>query len=245
MKPVLLLSSFAHYKTLSLRIVPDIYSLQGGLFIRGVVQWSTGHPNFLFVGSLTLSCDSSIYVVEHSGLAGFRHHPAVRGGLERTTNTNRTMTSDLRVSERSCSELQKSTILTQMESWLSAGVVRLSPGNALAVGCGHLHVVPARVEVPGSKPRVTLDPGREINDSLYKGCVLLPSVASIAGILSEPGDWFLAKIDLRRGFHHMIASPCSRHRFIWKGDIFEFMRLPFGPRDGPAAFQRCTSAIGK
>ena len=48
MKPVLLLSSFAHYKTLSLRIVPDIYSLQGGLFIRGVVQWSTGHPNFLF-----------------------------------------------------------------------------------------------------------------------------------------------------------------------------------------------------
>ena len=82
MKPVLLLSSFAHYKTLSLRIVPDIYSLQGGLFIRGVVQWSTGHPNFLFVGSLTLSCDSSIYVVEHSGLAGFRHHPAVRGGLE-------------------------------------------------------------------------------------------------------------------------------------------------------------------
>lgn len=161
------------------------------------------------------------------------------------TNTNRTMTSDLRVSERSCSELQKSTILTQMESWLSAGVVRFSPGNALAVGCGHLHVVPARVEVPGSKPRVTLDPGREINDSLDKGCVLLPSVASIAGILSEPGDWFLAKIDLRRGFHHMIASPCSRHRFIWKGDIFEFMRLPFGPRDGPAAFQRCTSAIGK
>ena len=85
------------------------------------------------------------------------------------TNTNRTMTSDLRVSERSCSELQKSTILTQMESWLSAGVVRFSPGNALAVGCGHLHVVPARVEVPGSKPRVTLDPGREINDSLDKG----------------------------------------------------------------------------
>ena len=57
----------------------------------------------------------------------------------RKTITIRTMTSDF--SERSCSELQKSTILTRMESWLSAGVDRLSPGNALAVGCGHLHDV--------------------------------------------------------------------------------------------------------
>ena len=132
-----------------------------------------------------------------------------------------------------------------MSAWLAAGVVRRSPADELAVGCGHLHVVAARPDTPGSKPRVTLDPGLEINDSLDKGGILLPSVTSIAGILSEPGTWYMAKIDLRRGFHHMIAARGSRHRFVWDGEIFEFLRLPFGPRDGPAAFQRCTSAIGR
>jgi hypothetical protein len=53
------------------------------------------------------------------------------------------------------------------------------------------------------------------------------------------GDW-LAKIDLKAGFHHLFMRPDQQHLLglEWRGIHYEWVAMPFGLRASPAVFNK-------
>ena len=59
----------------------------------------------------------------------------------------------------------------------------------------------------------------------------------------QPGDW-LASVDLKDAFQHVPVAECHRKyfRFRFRGECYQYTRLPFGYTLSPKTFSRCLKA---
>jgi transposase InsO family protein len=85
----------------------------------------------------------------------------------------------------------------------------------------------------------------ELNDKSANDGFELPTVEDQLNILQ--GSKYFTHLDLARGYHQLLVAPDSRAKtaFSASGIQFEYVVMPFGPKNGPAAFCRLVQKIVK
>ena len=131
------------------------------------------------------------------------------------------------------SPANREVIDKQMDSWLSLGVIEpsQSPWGA-----------PVFIAYRNGKPRMVIDL-RRLNDKVVADEFPLPRQDEI--LQSLEGSQYLSTLDALAGFTQLsIASEdCEKLAFRCHRGLFQFRRMPFGYRNGPAVFQRVMQKI--
>jgi len=85
----------------------------------------------------------------------------------------------------------------------------------------------------------------ELNDKTADDGFELPTVEDQLNTLQ--GSKYFTHLDLARGYHQLLVAPDSRAKtaFSASGRQFEYVVMPFGPKNGPAAFCRLVQRIVK
>ena len=121
----------------------------------------------------------------------------------------------------------------QMESWLSLGVIEpsQSPWGALVF-----------IAYRNGKPRMVIDL-RRLNEKVVPDEFPLPRQDEI--LQSLEGSQYLSTLDALAGFTQLSIAPDDREKLAFRchRGLFQFKRMPFGYRNGPAVFQRVMQKI--
>jgi hypothetical protein len=108
-------------------------------------------------------------------------------------------------------------------------VVRLPADHPCPFGIQPLHVIIK----PLKKPRLVIDLSRNLNDHLEYEYFRYSSVLTAVD-LSTPGCWY-SKLDLSNCFLSFPLHPSAYPYFIFRfeGDLYQFIRMPFGLSSAP------------
>lgn len=136
-------------------------------------------------------------------------------------------------------EAQKSIINEEINDLLSKEIIKpsVSPFNA------PLLVVPKKAGPNGErKYRVVVD-FRKLNDVTVGDAYPLPQINEILDQLGHAR--YFSTLDLASGYHqiHMDPADSEKTAFSTTFGHFEFNRLPFGLKGGPATFQRLMNQV--
>jgi transposase InsO family protein len=136
------------------------------------------------------------------------------------------------------SPIQRQALHKIVEDLLTAGIIRRSTSP---------YAAPAfLVPKPGTKDdpqwRMVID-YRRLNSVTIADASPIPTVRDI---LDEIGNFeYVTELDFTSGFYQMPLADDSvgKTAFVTQDGHFEFLRLPMGPRNGPAAFNRAVKAL--
>lgn len=121
----------------------------------------------------------------------------------------------------------------QMDSWLNLGVIEpsQSPWGA-----------PVFIAYRNGKPRMVFDL-RRLNERVIPDEFPLPRQEEI--LQSLEGSQYLSTLDALAGFTQLSIAPEDREKlaFHCHRGLFQFKRMPFGYRNGPAIFQQVMQKI--
>lgn len=136
-------------------------------------------------------------------------------------------------------ESQKEIINDEMKTLLENGIISpsKSPFNA------PLLVVPKKSDPDGKrKYRVVVD-FRKLNEKTIGDAYPLPQINEILDQLGHAR--YFSTLDLASGYHQIQMDPEDRRKTAFSTTFghFEFNRLPFGLKGGPATFQRLMNNV--
>ena len=121
----------------------------------------------------------------------------------------------------------------QMDSWLNLGVIEpsRSPWGA-----------PVFIAYRNGKPRMVIDL-RRLNEKVVADEFPLPRQDEI--LQSLEGSQYLSTLDALAGFTQLSIASEDREKLAFRchRGLFQFKRMPFGYRNGPAIFQRVMQKI--
>ncbi len=121
----------------------------------------------------------------------------------------------------------------QMDSWIQLSVIEpsKSPWGA-----------PAFITYRGGKPRMVID-YRKLNDLVIPDEFPLPKQDDILQALT--GSQWLSTLDALAGFTQIQVKPEDKDKTAFRTHrgLYQFKRMPFGFRNGPAVFQRVMQGV--
>ena len=131
------------------------------------------------------------------------------------------------------SPANREVIDKQMDSWLSLGVIEpsQSPWGA-----------PVFIAYRNGKPRMVIDL-RRLNEKTVPDEFPLPRQEEILQTLE--GSQYLSTLDALAGFTQLSVAEGDREKLAFRchRGLFQFRRMPFGYRNGPAVFQRVMQKV--
>ena len=131
------------------------------------------------------------------------------------------------------SPANKEVIDKQMDAWIQLGVIEpsKSPWGA-----------PVFIAYRNGKPRMVIDL-RRLNERVIVDEFPLPRQDEI--IQSLEGSQYLTTLDTLAGFTQLSIKPEDREKLAFRSHrgLYQFKRMPFGYRNGPAVFQRVMQGI--
>ena len=131
------------------------------------------------------------------------------------------------------SPANKEVIDKQMDAWIQLGVIEpsKSPWGA-----------PVFIAYRNGKPRMVIDL-RRLNERVIADEFPLPRQDEI--IQSLEGSQYLTTLDALAGFTQLSIKPEDREKLAFRSHrgLYQFKRMPFGYRNGPAVFQRVMQGI--
>ena len=131
------------------------------------------------------------------------------------------------------SPANREVIDKQMDSWLNLGVIEpsRSPWGA-----------PVFIAYRNGKPRMVIDL-RRLNEKVVPDEFPLPRQEEI--LQSLEGSQYLSTLDTLAGFTQLSIASDDREKLAFRchRGLFQFKRMPFGYRNGPAVFQRVMQKI--
>ena len=131
------------------------------------------------------------------------------------------------------SPANREVIDKQMDAWIQLGVIEpsKSPWGA-----------PVFIAYRNGKPRMVIDP-RRLNEQVIADEFPLPRQDEI--LQSLEGSQYLTTLDALAGFTQLSIKPEDREKLAFRSHrgLYQFKRMPFGYRNGPAVFQRVMQGI--
>ena len=131
------------------------------------------------------------------------------------------------------SPANREVIDKQMDAWIELGVIEpsRSPWGA-----------PVFIAYRNNKPRMVIDL-RRLNEQVVADEFPLPRQDEI--LQSLEGSQYLTTLDALAGFTQLSISPEDREKLAFRSHrgLYQFKRMPFGYRNGPAIFQRVMQGI--
>lgn len=121
----------------------------------------------------------------------------------------------------------------QMDSWLSLGVIETSKSPWAA---------PVFIVQRNNKSRMVIDL-RRLNEQVIPDEFPLPCQEDI--LQSLEGCQYLSTLDALSGFTQLTVKESDREKLAFRTHrgLFQFTRMPFGFRNGPAVFQRVMQEV--
>lgn len=131
------------------------------------------------------------------------------------------------------SPAKREVIDKQMDAWLRLDVIEASKSPWAA---------PVFIVYRNGKPRMVIDL-RRLNDSVIPDEFPLPRQEDILQTLQ--GSQYLSTLDALAGFTQLSIKPSDREKLAFRSHrgLYQFKRMPFGFRNGPAVFQRIMQGI--
>ena len=131
------------------------------------------------------------------------------------------------------SPANREVIDKQMDAWIQLGVIEpsRSPWGA-----------PVFIAYRNNKPRMVIDL-RRLNEQVIADEFPLPRQDEI--LQSLEGSQYLTTLDALAGFTQLSIKPEDREKLAFRSHrgLYQFRRMPFGYRNGPAVFQRVMQGI--
>ena len=131
------------------------------------------------------------------------------------------------------SPANREVIDKQMDAWIELGVIEpsKSPWGA-----------PVFIAYRNNKPRMVIDL-RRLNEKVVADEFPLPRQDEI--LQSLEGSQYLTTLDALAGFTQLSIKAEDREKLAFRchRGLFQFKRMPFGYRNGPAVFQRVMQGI--
>ena len=131
------------------------------------------------------------------------------------------------------SPVNREVIDKQMDSWLNLDVIEpsKSPWGA-----------PVFIAYRNGKPRMVIDL-RRLNEKVIPDEFPLPRQDEI--LQSLEGSQYLSTLDALAGFTQLSIASDDREKLAFRchRGLFQFKRMPFGYRNGPAVFQRVMQKV--
>lgn len=131
------------------------------------------------------------------------------------------------------SPAKREVIDKQMDTWLKLDVIEPSKSPWAA---------PVFIVYRNSKPRMVIDL-RRLNDAVIPDEFPLPRQEDILQTLQ--GCQYLSTLDALAGFTQLTIKPSDREKLAFRSHrgLYQFKRMPFGFRNGPAVFQRIMQGV--
>lgn len=136
-------------------------------------------------------------------------------------------------------EIHKNEVNKQIEEMLKINIIQpsSSPYNS------PIWVVPKKIDNSREqKWRIVVD-YRKLNQTTIDDKFPIPNIDDIFDKLGKAN--YFTTLDLAKGFHQIEVSPKDRPKtaFSTANGHFEFLRMPFGLKNGPATFQRLINDV--
>lgn len=142
-------------------------------------------------------------------------------------------TKPISVAPYVASPANKAVIDKQMDAWLKLEVIEPSKSPWAA---------PVFIVYRNHKPRMVIDL-RRLNDRAVADEFPLPRQEEILQALS--GSRYLSTLDALAGFTQLSVKESDREKLAFRTHrgLYQFKRMPFGYRNGPAVFQRVMQGV--
>ena len=130
-------------------------------------------------------------------------------------------------------------INSQVQKMLKQGIIQPS----VSPWAAPLWIVPKKMDASGiQKWRVVVD-YRKLNEVTIGDAYPLPRIEEILDQLGH--SRYFTTLDLASGFHQIRVNPqdISKTAFCTPDGHYEYTRMPFGCRNGPATFQRLMNSV--
>ena len=140
-------------------------------------------------------------------------------------------------SSRKFSEPEAAFILKTVKNLLADGIIR--PSNSP----WRAQVLVTGLNKPNSKPRMVVDYSRTINRFTHLDAYPLPNLDSVVAKVAKYGIYSI--FDLKSAYYQVPILDSEKHftAFEAAGKLYEFDVIPFGVKNGVAAFQRVVDRI--
>ncbi len=135
---------------------------------------------------------------------------------------------------------QREEINRQVQKWLDLGIV--TPSKS-AWGSPVILVEKKSLDENGKpETRICVDI-RSINAVTKSDIYPLPAVRDVLDALN--GSVYFTILDENSGFFQIVVAPEDREKlaFLTQDGLYEFLRMPFGTKNGPAVFQRVMDIV--
>lgn len=133
----------------------------------------------------------------------------------------------------------KKDVEDQIQEMLDSGIIR----NSISPYSAPIWVVPKKNDASGiRKVRVVID-YRKLNEKTIDDKFPMPQIEEILDNLGK--STYFTTLDLKSGFHQIPMDERSKEKTAFSTDKghFEFCRMPFGLKNGPATFQRAMNHV--
>lgn len=133
----------------------------------------------------------------------------------------------------------KNDVEDQVRELLDSGIIK----NSISPYTSPIWVVPKKKDASGiKKVRVVID-YRKLNEKTKDDKFPMPQIEEILDNLGK--SVYFSTLDLKSGFHQIPMDEKSQEKTAFSTDKghFEFTRMPFGLKNGPATFQRAMNNV--
>lgn len=171
--------------------------------------------------------------------AKVRKEPANLPPFTVNCDTARWHTNKNRGPARVQSAAKQAETIRQINEMLELNVIRKSQASVYS----QVHLVP---KPNSTKMRFCID-YRNLNECCEKGGWPIPNIKAMFARLgaTKPKPQYYGKIDLTSGYHQAPLSlqSCALTAFITIIGVYEWLRVPMGPKGAPAYFQEMIQTV--